>query len=672
MTVNRRLAIAKNILWMVTGFGFVVGVARLIHGLGATTALTDVTSWGIWIGFDVMGGVALAAGGFVIAGMVYIFHLKAFRPLLRSTVLTAFLGYLAVIIGLTVDIGRPWMIWSPTLNWQIQSPLFEVAWCVMLYTTVLALEFAPTVFERFPWAQGLFRFLKRITIPLVILGIMLSAMHQSTLGTLFVIMPFRVHPLWYTPWLPLLFFVSAIALGLAMVIGESLVSGWLFHRELEQNLLERIARGARTVLMVYLVLVLANLAVSGKLPLLFDVSWESLLYWVELALGAIAPLLLFSSPRVRTTVAGLGLGAGMVVLGFVLNRINLTILSMIPTTGSTYFPSWMEIAVSLGIVSALALVFFFFVEHFGVYERLPLREPDDNDLSPPAFDRSAEVWLGPYLIRSLSVHLIFFLIGASFSFALLPQEAVHGALPKTTPVASPRGLSPMIIDGNRSDRVVLFDHDRHIRDQGRNESCIKCHHMLKPMDEATSCVECHRDMFRKTFIFDHERHQKKHGGNKGCEKCHKRNGFKSAATVKACTECHTTMVPKGSRVTIRTKGVDRLKFALGYADAMHGLCVSCHKEKAREWEQKRLAGKPRRNSEGGPMTEAEWLSKERLHFCPTCHRELHYTKDPIPRIILPPRDVKGKSVPLFLDLRSSPAGPRTAMQRKSSPRRDAP
>ncbi|MCX5909107.1 MAG: polysulfide reductase NrfD, partial [Deltaproteobacteria bacterium] len=419
MTKNRRLATAKNILWMITGFAFIVGMARLIHGLGATTALTDDTSWGIWIGFDVMGGVALAAGGFVIAGMVYIFHLKTFRPLLRSTLLTAFLGYLAVIIGLTMDIGRPWMIWSPTLNWQIHSALFEVSWCVMLYTTVLALEFAPMVFEKFPRAQRLFLLLKRITIPLVILGIMLSSMHQSTLGTLFAIMPFRVHPLWYTPWLPLLFFVSAVGLGLAMVIGESIVSGWLFHRELEHPLLQRIARGLQWVSILYLILILANLAAYGKLPLLFNGTWESILYGVELSLSAILPAALLSFPRVRSTSAGIGASAAMVVLGLILNRINLAIISMIPTTGSSYFPSGMEIALTLGIVSAVALVFFFFVEHFGVYEHLPFRETRDNDLSLPTFDRSTEVWLGPRLIRDTSIHLICFLIGASFSFALL-------------------------------------------------------------------------------------------------------------------------------------------------------------------------------------------------------------------------------------------------------------
>jgi Ni/Fe-hydrogenase subunit HybB-like protein len=649
MTSQGRLNVTKNILWMITGFASIIAVARLIHGLGATTALTDDTSWGIWIGFDVMGGVALAAGGFVIAGMVYIFHLHDFRPLLRSTVLTAFLGYLAVIIGLTLDIGRPWMIWSPTIHWQIRSPLFEVAWCVMLYTTVLALEFAPTVFGKFSRTQRFFLLLRRITIPLVVLGIMLSTMHQSTLGTLFVIMPFRVHPLWYTPWLPLLFFVSAVTLGLAIVIGESIVSGWLFDRALERPLLQRIARGLQYSSILYLGLILTDLSLYGKIPLLFRISWESILYGIELFISAVLPAVLLSNPRFRYSLVGLGICAAMVVVGFILNRINLAIIAMIPTTGSGYFPSWMEIVVSLGIVSAAALVFFFFVEHFEVYAQLPLREPPDNDLSLPTFDRSTEVWLGPRIMRKTGIHLLFFLIGASFSFALLPQSAVQGALPKTTAVARPRGLSPMIIDGNRADRVVVFDHERHIREQGKEDSCVKCHHLLKPLDEATSCAECHRDMFLKTSIFNHEAHQRRQGGNKGCEKCHPRNEPKSSKTTKPCTECHTTMMAKGSRVTVQTKGADRLKYAVGYADAMHGLCVPCHTEKAKEYEKNRLAGKPRISPEGSLLTEAKWVSKERLPFCPTCHRELLYTQDPIPTIILPPQKRKEGAVPLFLD-----------------------
>jgi len=564
------------------------------------------------------------------------------------------------------------MIWSPAINWQIHSPLFEVAWCVMLYTTVLALEFAPTVLERFPRAQRLFRLLKRMTIPLVILGIMLSSMHQSTLGALFVIMPFRVHPLWYSPWLPLLFFISAVTLGLAMVIAESIVSGWLFQRELERPLLQRIARGLQYGSVLYMGLILANLAVYEKLTLLFNGSWESILYWGELTLSAIAPAVLLSISRIRSSMVGLGASAGMVVLGLILNRINLTIISMIPTTGSRYFPSWIEVTISLGIVSAAALVFFFFVEHFGVYEHLPLREPRDNDLSPPVFDPSSEVWLGPDLIRRTGVHLLFFLMGASLSFALLPESAVQGALPQTTAVHRPRGLRPMVIAENRADWAVLFDHDKHIREQGENESCAKCHHMLKTMDEGTSCAECHRDMFLKTLIFNHAFHERKQEGNKGCEKCHKRNEPKSPETVKACTECHTTMVVKDSRITIQTKGPDRLKFAVGYKDAMHGLCVNCHKEKAEEYKEKRLAGKPRISAEGKSMSEAEWISKERLYFCPTCHRELQYTKDPIPTIILPPKESKEASIPLFLERRIFSAGENGVMGRTSSPGRKKP
>ena len=164
----------------------------------------------------------------------------------------------------------------------------------------------------------------------------------------------------------------------------------------------------------------------------------------------------------------------------------------------------------------------------------------------------------------------------------------------------------------------------------------------------------------KAMIFDHEAHQRRQGGNKGCEKCHPRNKPKSAQTVKECTECHTTMMAKGSRVTIQTRGADRLKYAVGYADAMHGLCVPCHAEKAKEYEKKRLAGELRISSDGSPLTEAEWVLKERLHFCPTCHQELRYTKDPIPTIILPPKKRGKAAVPIFLDMEPSPKGDRTA------------
>lgn len=652
MTVHRRPKITKNILWVITGFGFVVGIARLLNGLGATTALTDDTSWGLWIGFDVMGGVALAAGGFVIAGTVGIFHRERLRPLLRPAVLTAFLGYLAVIVGLIVDIGRPWMIWSPTINWQLNSALFEVAWCVMLYTTVLALEFAPVVLERFSRAQCVLEFFKKITIPMIIAGIMLSTMHQSTLGTLFVIMPFRVHPLWYTTWLPLLFFLSSIALGLAMVICESIISGWLFQRNLEEELLSDIAKLARYVLILNLILVTANLVIYGKLHLLVDGSWESIVYWFELAISILIPIAFLSYSGTRATIAGQGAAAFLIVLGFALNRINLAITSMISKTGSNYFPSWMEISITMSIISAAILAFFFFVEHCNVYETREYRDHPDHDLSKPVFERSTEVWLGPSLIRNTSVHLLFFLIGAGLSFALLPESAVHGALPEKTPVARPRGLSPMIIDGDRANLAVIFDHNKHIQENGKADSCVKCHHMQKSMDQATSCSECHRDLYLKTLIFDHLFHERKLGGNKGCEKCHDIKYPNSAENAKPCEKCHTKMISEESRITIKTKGPDRLKYTVGYEDAMHGLCIPCHQEKAKEFKEKRLL-EEKLSSGISRNVKAELIAKERLHFCPTCHRELHYSKDPIPIIIIPKKQNDGSSILSLFEVKKS-------------------
>jgi Ni/Fe-hydrogenase subunit HybB-like protein len=170
-----RVKLIKGILWFFVGLAATVAVFRFLKGLGTVTALTDTTPWGLWIGFDVLGGVALAAGGFVIAACVYIFHMEKYRPILRPAVLTAFLGYVAVAVGLLFDIGIPWNIWRPMLFWQHHSALFEVAWCVMLYLTVLALEFTPVVLERLPFKM-LYKILKAVTLPLVILGIVLSTL----------------------------------------------------------------------------------------------------------------------------------------------------------------------------------------------------------------------------------------------------------------------------------------------------------------------------------------------------------------------------------------------------------------------------------------------------------------------------------------------------------------
>ena len=192
-----------------------------MYGLGGSTNLSDKFPWGIWIGFDVMCGVGLAAGGFTLVAIVHIFNIEKYKPVLRPAILTAFLGYSLVVVGLLFDLGRPDRLWHPLVMWNPHSVMFEVAWCVTLYTTVLFLEFLPMVFEKFGWHKPL-EWIHRISVPLMILGVLLSTLHQSSLGTLFLIVPEKLYPLWYTPILPLLFYFRRSRSGLAMTIFESL------------------------------------------------------------------------------------------------------------------------------------------------------------------------------------------------------------------------------------------------------------------------------------------------------------------------------------------------------------------------------------------------------------------------------------------------------------------
>ena len=260
----------KFILWLVAGLAAAVAAARFTQGLGATTNLSDATPWGLWVGFDVMGGVALAAGGFIMTAAVYIFRLERLHGVVRPAVLTAFLGYVAVAVGLLFDLGLPWNIWHMIVFWNPHSPLFEVGWCVMLYLTVLTLEFFPVPAEEFSALAKVRRILIKVRLPLVIAGIGLSTLHQSSLGSLFLIMPYRLHPLWYSPILPLLFLVSAIALGMMMVTFESHFTAWLYRRKPETEALAPLGGAARWVLLLYLAIRFGDLAIRGQLRLPCD------------------------------------------------------------------------------------------------------------------------------------------------------------------------------------------------------------------------------------------------------------------------------------------------------------------------------------------------------------------------------------------------------------------
>jgi len=616
--MSKSFSLFKSILWAIMGVWAVVTVARFINGLGATTGLTDATPWGLWIAFDVMAGVALAAGGFVLAATVYIFGLEKYRPFVRSAILTAFLGYLAVAIGLLYDLGLPWNIWHIFIYPQHHSVLFEVGMCVVLYLTVLALEFSPVVLEH-PWfdrplLQTIHKTVKRLVIPLVIAGIVLSTLHQSSLGSLFLIQPFRVHPLWYSPMVYVLFFISAIGLGLMMVTLESLVSGWFFGHKIRTELLGGLGRAASVVLLIYAALRLGDLLIRGKLGLAFDGSWQGSLFIFEMMVSAILPAALLAVRRVRTSVAGLGVCSSLTVLGMIGYRFDICVVAFARSEGMPYLPTWMELAVSAGVVAGAILVFIFFIEHLKVYENDPSEHAEP--FIPPSDDIAGIPEPYPALIASPRRYSLIAVVTAALTVGFLPANAVYGPQPEQNPVSSARtvdafevplegnagrlyllpgaalpdaapagakhtAVKVMLINGNRDERLVPFNHKDHVAKLGGDTSCVQCHHQSIPFDQNTSCHECHRDMYETTDTFDHILHVHKTGGNAGCVQCHADEpARKTRDTAKSCQACHEEMVVEGSRIPPPEQGLTG--FAPGYMDAMHGLCIGCHEDVAKK------------------------------------------------------------------------------------------
>ncbi len=346
----RHMTFWKSVFLILTVAGLYSTVVRFAFGLGAATHLSDKFPWGLWIGFDVLCGVGLAAGGFVVAAAVYVFHLDDYHAIIRPSVLTAFLGYVLVIFALMFDLGRPWNIWHPMVMWNPHSVMFEVAWCVMLYTSVLALEFSPMVFEKFKMEKA-GRVVHSIIVPLVILGVMLSSLHQSSLGSLYLITPEKTYPLWYSGNLPFLFFLSAVAVGPAMVTIESFLSSRAFHREIEMPILSRLGKVTVVALAVYLVLKVEDVLNYNLSPYLFTFNLEGILYWSEIVIGVLLPMILLINPRIRSSKRGLFYSAVLTVTGFVLNRMNVSITSLERYYNANYFPSWIEISVTLMIVA---------------------------------------------------------------------------------------------------------------------------------------------------------------------------------------------------------------------------------------------------------------------------------------------------------------------------------
>jgi len=358
----------KLVFLFLMAAGFYATFVRFTRGLGASTHLSDQFPWGIWISFDVLCGVMLAAGGFTLTAAVHILNIKRMHSIIRPTILTAFLGYLLVCVALMFDLGKPYNIWHPLIMRNPHSVMFEVAYCVMLYTTVLALEFSPIVLERFNLQKPL-KVIRAVLIPLVICGVILSTLHQSSLGTLYLIVPEKLHRFWYTPLLPVFFFISAIAVGLSMTIFESSLSSKHFGLQLELPVLRELGRVLIVVLGIYAILRFEDLANRGVLRLTVRPGYEMYLFWLEIGLSVVLPLILLLQPRVRNSANGLYWAAVVVVLGFITNRMNVSITGFEGSTGVRYFPKWSELAVTGMIIAGGFALFGLAVKYLPIFPK---------------------------------------------------------------------------------------------------------------------------------------------------------------------------------------------------------------------------------------------------------------------------------------------------------------
>ena len=363
----------RIIIATITILGLYYTVLRYTKGLGAVTNLSNKYPWGLWVGFDVVTGVGLAAGAFIIALTVYIFRIDEYKPILRPAILTGFLGYSLVAVGLLYDLGKWFDVWHPIVFWNPHSVMFEVAWCVMLYLSVLGLEFSTVVFERLKWHR-LNHLIHILIIPLSILGVILSTLHQSSLGSLFLIVPTKLYALWYSPYLPLFFFISAVSVGLAMVTMESFLSMRFLGKGIELNLLNGLARVNVLVMAFYLTIKILDMAGRGVLGDIFSTRFESIMFDIETLVQVVIPFFLLLIPAVRTSAKGLFVTSLFIVIGFIMNRLDVAITGVEASSGTTYFPAFGEIMISVFLVTMGFLAFAYAAKYLNVFVHVEEKE----------------------------------------------------------------------------------------------------------------------------------------------------------------------------------------------------------------------------------------------------------------------------------------------------------
>jgi Ni/Fe-hydrogenase subunit HybB-like protein len=369
-----RITFWRTAVALIFAAGLYSMYARFALGFQTATNLTDPQPWGLWVGLGTLCGVGLSAGGFAIAASVYLLGFERYRPILRTSVLISFLGYCTVCVGMLYELGIPWRIWHPIVMWNRRSVLFEVSWCVILYTTVLALEFSPALVEKIPWTRLRDLYLRwhhSILIALVLAGTLLSSMHQSFLGGLYLITKGRLDPLWYTPYLTTLFYLSAIPAGLALTIMAIYLCVRSLNARVDMNIPSDVGRVIAPLLAIYGVFRVVDLINRDAVQYLWMWREETGLFWLEIALLIIAPLVLLNLEKVRNNPQNLYWTCAVIVMGFMTNRLNVAITSLQASSGVYYIPKWTEFAATLATIAAAVVAFRYAVIYLDILPKNP-------------------------------------------------------------------------------------------------------------------------------------------------------------------------------------------------------------------------------------------------------------------------------------------------------------
>jgi Ni/Fe-hydrogenase subunit HybB-like protein len=344
-------------------------MVRFLFGLGSVTALNDGYPWGIWIAVDVVIGSAFACGGFSVAMLVYIFNKGEYHPLVRPALLASLFGYTLAGAGVIFDLGRWWNVWNMFWPGSINpnSVMFEVAVCITLYIVVMWIEFSPVVLEKLGKEEAR-RKVGRAMFFIIALGTVLPMMHQSSLGTLLVVLGGQVHPLWQTPMLPLLYLLSAIFMGYAVVLFESCVASSAYRRKIEMHMLTPMAKIMLGILAVFIVVRFGDVVLRGALPRAFEPSVQALMFWLEMACF-IAPLILIGAESNRRNPAKLFLAGILLMLGGALMRLSGFLIGYETGGDFTYFPTLAEVLVTAGMFAIEVLGYIIITRRFPVLPR---------------------------------------------------------------------------------------------------------------------------------------------------------------------------------------------------------------------------------------------------------------------------------------------------------------